>query len=169
MQSVGTQLTFRRRILPVSSGSGNKPNKKPAWSKCQSEHGFIQVSCLTSPPWRWRRHVPPRPLLILTDYTALYPRRLLNSLWSKYVYVFKIRHLVKLILSVIQNLLHFTLEWNMFSPFRAQILAIFQLFRRYYANLNFFKFVDHLNCRTLAWNVDPRMSQPEEELKILKF
>jgi hypothetical protein len=37
--------------------------------------------CLIVGPWRWRWRIPPKVCWLLTDYTALYPRRQI-SLWQ---------------------------------------------------------------------------------------
>jgi hypothetical protein len=51
---------------------------------------FTLVSWLILRPWRWRRHVPLKYPLTLTNYTKLYPRRQKSSkyLWT----TTKLRH-----------------------------------------------------------------------------
>jgi hypothetical protein len=57
------QLTFRRNISTLSSGSKNKLSKKPAWKQVNLVGGFLLN--LFFRPWRWRWYVPPKRRLTL--------------------------------------------------------------------------------------------------------
>jgi hypothetical protein len=64
--SVESQSTFRRNMLPPSSGSKNKPSKKPAWKRLTSrallhpeDGGFLRnAGCRLSFQRTTRRYIP---------------------------------------------------------------------------------------------------------------
>jgi hypothetical protein len=71
VQSVESQLTFRRNLSLTSSGSKGKPSKKPTWSTQQTEILLDLFFDPESGGGMSLRNIG----WLSTDYTALYPRR----------------------------------------------------------------------------------------------
>jgi hypothetical protein len=83
LKSVENQRTFKKNIWTQYSGSKNNPSSKSAR--------------LILRPWKWKRYVPPKRKLILTDYMALYPRiRYLHNFRCKNIksYITENLHLI---------------------------------------------------------------------------
>jgi hypothetical protein len=58
--SIESLPTFRRKILPTSSMSKNKPSKKPAWKQVARRALFWFLAPLILRDWWWRRYDPPK-------------------------------------------------------------------------------------------------------------
>jgi hypothetical protein len=59
----GESPTFRRKILPLSSGSESKPSKKIT-GKMQWAALSLSLVWFTLRPWRWKWYIPPKHLVL---------------------------------------------------------------------------------------------------------